>query len=265
MGIIIITHEKQGRLIQSRQNPIAPAKRNAQSWSQPSAGPDVFGGELFRSTRSDPGQIRNAATSAEGQDADHNGSQQFRFLSSGFLQSPARFYARRLGRTYSQTTRPQRRAQVDLPGGGVCRAITSRTTVARNTRVVKADSEKVWRSSASPNSGASSSGREKKTAHTIAVDSSPLLPAAMLSEQYEILREYVLLRNGTHGLRLGEGVLRARGMVAWMQVVGELIPQARSMPAYSGEAVSMPPQVQDEMIQLMGQAVLSLLCRGASL
>lgn len=87
----------------------------------------------------------------------------------------------------------------------------------------------------------------------------------MLTEQYEMLREYVLLRNGTHGLRLGEGVLMAKGMAAWMQVVGELIPPARSMPAYSCEAASLPPQVQDEMIQLMGQAVMSLLCRGASL
>jgi hypothetical protein len=86
----------------------------------------------------------------------------------------------------------------------------------------------------------------------------------MFTEQYETLREYVMLRNSTCGLRLGEGVLIARGMAAWMQVVGELIPPARSMPAYSCEAVSLPPQVQDEMIQVMGQAVMSLLRRGAS-
>jgi hypothetical protein len=87
----------------------------------------------------------------------------------------------------------------------------------------------------------------------------------MLTEQYEMLREYVLRRNGTRGLRLGEGVLMARGLAAWIQVVGELIPRARPVPAYSCEAASVPAQVQDEMIQIMGQAVMNLLCRGASL
>jgi len=92
-----------------------------------------------------------------------------------------------------------------------------------------------------------------------------VLSAAMLTEQYEMLREYVLLRNGTRGLRLGEGILMAKGMAGWMQVVGELVPTVRSMPACSYEPTSIPAQLQDEMIQLMGQAVMSLLCRGASL
>lgn len=88
----------------------------------------------------------------------------------------------------------------------------------------------------------------------------------MLTGQYEMLREYVLLRNGTCGLRLGEGVLVARGMAAWIQVIGELVPPAPPASARpSGEIASIPPHVQDEMIQLMGQAVMSLLCRGASL
>jgi hypothetical protein len=91
------------------------------------------------------------------------------------------------------------------------------------------------------------------------------LSAAVLIEQYETLREYVLLRNSTCSLRLGEGVFVTRGMAAWIKVVGELIPSARSVPATSCEITSVPPQVQDEMIQLMGQAVMSLVCRGASL
>lgn len=91
------------------------------------------------------------------------------------------------------------------------------------------------------------------------------LSAVVLTEQYETLREYVLLRNSACSLRLGEGVLVARGMAAWVEVVGELITPARSVPAPSSESASLPPQVQDEMIQLMGQAVMSLVCRGASL
>ena len=91
------------------------------------------------------------------------------------------------------------------------------------------------------------------------------LSAAVLTEQYEMLREYVLLRNRACSLRLGEGALVARGMAAWVKVVGELITPARSVPAPSSETARLPPQVQDEMIQLMGQAVMSLVCRGASL
>jgi hypothetical protein len=85
-------------------------------------------------------------------------------------------------------------------------------------------------------------------------------PPAMLSEHYETLRAYVLARNGS-GPRLGQGVLMARGMAAWIEVVGELIRPVRSAP--SGEAVSIPLLVQSDVIQLMGEAVMTLVCRGS--
>ena len=45
----------------------------------------------------------------------------------------------------------------------------------------------------------------------------------MLSEAYERLRDAVL-SSGAGGWRLGHGVLCARGTVAWMTTVGELVP-----------------------------------------
>jgi hypothetical protein len=42
----------------------------------------------------------------------------------------------------------------------------------------------------------------------------------MLTEQYEMLRAYVLARNGSSGQRLGQGALMARGMAAWIYVAG---------------------------------------------
>ena len=85
-------------------------------------------------------------------------------------------------------------------------------------------------------------------------------PPAMLSEHYEMLRAYVLGRNGS-GPRLGQGVLMARGMAAWMEIVGELLRPVRSAP--SGEAVRVPLLVQSDVIQLMGEAVMTLVCRGS--
>jgi hypothetical protein len=48
---------------------------------------------------------------------------------------------------------------------------------------------------------------------------------AALGEAYEQLRDAVL-SSGAGGWRLGHGVLCARGMTAWMTVVGELAPPA---------------------------------------
>jgi hypothetical protein len=87
-------------------------------------------------------------------------------------------------------------------------------------------------------------------------------PTAMLSEHYETLRAYVLAQNGS-GPRLGQGVLMARGMAAWIAVVGELIPPVRSAPSPSGEAVSVPLLLQNDVIQLIGEAVMTLVCRGS--
>jgi hypothetical protein len=80
----------------------------------------------------------------------------------------------------------------------------------------------------------------------------------MLTEHYEMLRAYVLAQNGASGLRLGQGALMTRGMAAWMQVAGELIPSVRSVPVSSWEAGSVPQFVQDEVIQVMGEAVITL-------
>ena len=79
----------------------------------------------------------------------------------------------------------------------------------------------------------------------------------MLTEQYEKLRAYVLARNSSSGLRLGQGALMARGMAAWMQVVGELMAPVRSAPSPAGAKASIPLPMQDEVIRLMGGAVMT--------
>lgn len=88
-------------------------------------------------------------------------------------------------------------------------------------------------------------------------------PVAILTERYEALRSCVLARNSFSGLRLGQGALMARGMAAWMQVAGELIVPVRSAPVFSREAASVPQLVQDEVIQVMGAAVMTLVSGGS--
>jgi hypothetical protein len=84
----------------------------------------------------------------------------------------------------------------------------------------------------------------------------------MLTEQYEKLRGYVLARNHSCGQRLGQGVLMARGMSAWIQVVKELVSPMVSAPSPSSEAISIPLSMLGEVIQLMGGAVMTLMYRG---
>lgn len=90
-----------------------------------------------------------------------------------------------------------------------------------------------------------------------------MLPAAMLTEQYETLRSYVLARNCALGSRLGQGALMAQGMGKWMQVAGELMAPVPSMAVSSEEGPNVPFPVQDEVIRFMGGAVIALVCGGA--
>jgi hypothetical protein len=59
------------------------------------------------------------------------------------------------------------------------------------------------------------------------------------------------------------GALMSRGMAAWMQVAGELMASARSLPLRSTETASVPQLVLDEVIQLMGSAVMTLVTGGS--
>jgi hypothetical protein len=51
----------------------------------------------------------------------------------------------------------------------------------------------------------------------------------------------------------------ARGMAAWSQVAGELIPMVRGELSSSSEATSLPQLVRDEVIHVMGEAVMRLV------
>ena len=87
--------------------------------------------------------------------------------------------------------------------------------------------------------------------------------ATILTEHYETLRGCVLERKCSSGMRLGQGALMARGMAAWIQVAGELIAPVRSVPVFSREAANVPRLVSDEVVQLMGEAVMTLVCGGS--
>lgn len=81
---------------------------------------------------------------------------------------------------------------------------------------------------------------------------------AWLTEHYEKLRADVLMRNGSASLRLGQGVVITRGLVAWMRVARELIPVTPSVPLSSWEPGNVPQLLQDEVIRVMGEAVITL-------
>jgi hypothetical protein len=91
------------------------------------------------------------------------------------------------------------------------------------------------------------------------------LPAADFTEHYERMRTNVVARNGSGGLRLGQGLLMARGMAAWVRAAAELIPPARSVPLARSETVSVPLPIESEVIQLIGGAVMALVAKGSSL
>lgn len=89
------------------------------------------------------------------------------------------------------------------------------------------------------------------------------MPAETLTEYYEVLRSYVLARAGPSALRLGQGALAARGMAAWIQVAGELMPPTRSAPDVAWGPAGLAPPMQDSLIQLMGEVVMTLIRRTA--
>lgn len=165
MGVIIITYETEAIFPGgSSQDPDSTPKWDAQFPRGHGPGPLVFGGELLRPAGSDSGQVRDAATGGEGCDADQRRCRPLWLFPSRFLQSPARFYSRRVGRPHPQAARPERGAQVDPTDRGVCRGSAHSRAIGPNTGVARADSEGVFRSSASQNLGAGAGDREKKPA-----------------------------------------------------------------------------------------------------
>lgn len=64
-------------------------------------------------------------------------------------------------------------------------------------------------------------------------------------------------------MRLGQGALMFRGMAAWMQVAAELAMPEQPVPLHTTETASVPHLVLDEVIQLMGSAVMTLVSGGS--
>ena len=262
IGVFIVTYEDQNP---NGQNPGSSPERDASSTTGKHTGPVVSGGKLLRSAGSDAGQVRDAAPGSERRDADQHRRRQFWSFPSGLLQGPAGFCSRGSGGPYSPTTRPETRPQVDRGGSRICEAYPCGGTGYDNAGAGAEDSEGVFLSGAPQDRRASSGEREKKTEQAIAAESECRRshPATILTEHYERLRSCVLARNSSSGLRLGMGALMSRGMVAWMQVAGELMASARPLPLRSTETASIPQLVLDEVIQLMGSAVMTLVTGGS--
>ena len=84
----------------------------------------------------------------------------------------------------------------------------------------------------------------------------------MLTERYEQLRESVLARKTASGPRGGHAALTARGMATWIQLAREPIPPQRSpLLSPSWDATHVPQLLHDDLIQLMGEAVMTLVAR----
>jgi hypothetical protein len=88
----------------------------------------------------------------------------------------------------------------------------------------------------------------------------------MLTAHYEQLRECVLARKSSWGLRGGHAALTARGMATGIQLAREPIPPLRcECPPTSTEVIKVPPPLQDDLIQLMGEVVMTLVARESTL
>jgi len=262
IGIIIFTDEKHPAVAQNRygQSRGSAPERHPQPSPRKGAGSVVSGREFFRSAGSGAGQVRDAAQSPKRGDADQWGGCWFRFFSSRVLQSTAGLYSRRPSGPDPQTARPERQTQA-YPRGSRFRRADPRSEAAHpNSGTGSADSAGVLYSGAPSKPGAGAGGGQKKTATAVVAGVTQLPPAAVLTDQYEALRAYVTARIGSSGLRLGQGVIMSRGMAAWIRVAGELIPPVRSAPPISCGELSVPPLIQDDLIHLMGEAVMTLAC-----
>ncbi len=92
------------------------------------------------------------------------------------------------------------------------------------------------------------------------------LPVALLTEHYEQLRESVLAGKSASAGRGGQAALRARGMATWIQLAREsILPLRAACPPTAMEVIPIPPPVQDDLIQLMGEVVLTLVTRESTL
>jgi hypothetical protein len=81
-----------------------------------------------------------------------------------------------------------------------------------------------------------------------------------VTECYERLRQEALGQNPVGNSRLGQAVVVHRGVVAWMQALGPcLTPLTPARPRRTAEpSLAVPGAVQEELVQLLGEAVLTL-------
>ena len=80
-----------------------------------------------------------------------------------------------------------------------------------------------------------------------------------MTEHYEKIREAVLGRNPGGSSRWGQAVLVNRGVAAWMQAVGQwLVPLLPLPSAASAVAATVSPQVRQDLVHVLSEAVLTV-------
>ncbi len=262
-GVNIFTYETH-RI--QRQNSSFASQRYAQYQLRESSRSTFPGGGVFRSTRLDAGQIRDAASGSEGRHGHFDRGIEFWNVSPIILQSAARFRAKRDAWANSQATWSEKTSQADAGDLGVRDSDSSAGAASENFGTDRATSEEVWHPRSSQIIGKSSVRCEKKTAPTLGMGGGRGCQALapVLIDRYEWLRHHALSRCIFPEMRPGYGVLVARGVAAWLDVAEE-VTKPLHPPYRSTEAAptTVPPQLHDDLVRVMGEVVMTLTAKGA--
>ena len=86
------------------------------------------------------------------------------------------------------------------------------------------------------------------------------LPASALTEGYEALRAFALEPHTRHAVPRGLGVLRGRGLTAWLVAVSSAtpaVPPAGPPPGPTGGTAPCAPAKTPEIVHVLAAMVLS--------
>jgi len=267
MGVNIFTYEITKNQIQRESSDPAP-QRYAQSQRGESPGSAFSGGRVFRPARRGAGQIRDAASRPEGRHGHFSRRLQFRNVPPVILQGPERFCARGDEWVNSEATWSKKTSQADAGDLAFRDSDSSPGAGSENLGTDRSASREVWHSHPPQVAGTSFARCEKKTAPSLALEGGSGCPnlSPVLVERYENLRRHVLSRCIFPEMRPGYGVLVARGVAAWMEVVEDVVrPLQPLFSSAEASPATVPPQVHDDLVRVMGEVVMALTTKRAPL
>lgn len=261
LGVNIFTYEAKKKHQLQNQSSGFTSQWHTQCQIRESLGSPFPGGGVFRSARSDAGQIRDAASRSEGRHSHFDRGCEFRNVSPIILQSPERFRTRGHEWANSQATWSEKASQADPGGIGIRDSDSSRGTASENLGTDRATSAEVWHPRPPQVFGESSARCEKKTAPALVGDGGRgCQPSTtVLIDYYERLRHHALSRCIFPAMRPGYGVLVGRGVAAWLDIAEEMT-RSLQPPSRSTEAASatIPPRLHEDLVRVMGEVVMTL-------